>query len=179
MKRWLMLAVPALVAGCAQDDYADLRQFMDEAGKNQAAKVEPLPALKPVDTFVYQSGQLPDPFSAGGLRPGQEDLMKGEAGRPREALEDYPLESLRVAGVIQKGGAYHALIATPENRLHLAKKGTRIGQNGGVITDVHSKGIEVKERVRNSLGKWVEAKTSLLKQTDGDVQAINPGKPGN
>jgi len=179
VKPWPLLIVPALLAGCAQDDFADLRQFMDEAGKDGAAKVEPLPPLRPLDTFVYQPGQLPDPFSAGALRPGQAELMKGEPGRPGQALEAWPLESLRVAGIIEKDGAYHALVATPENRLHLARQGDRIGQSGGVITRVHGKGIDVRERVRDSRGRWVEVKTSLLKQQDGEAQAATPGKPGN
>ena len=162
MKRILLILSPTLLLGCGQGDFSDLRQFMDDAGKNATAKIEPLPPIRPHDDFVYRADQLVDPFSAGI----QKDLQPETAASGLTAaasITDHALETLRVVGSLEKKGIQYAMVATPDNRLHLVKKGDRIGSNKGVVTHVDDKGIEVTERLIAGSGKWIETKTKLPK----------------
>lgn len=173
MSRALIFLLATLLAGCgSQDGFDDLRQFMDEAGKKSAPKVKPLPPAKPHDTFVYQAEQVPDPFNPRALKGGS----PGEAAvaGPRGGLEEFTLEGLRVTGVIERNGHFQVLIVTPDNRLHAAKVGDRIGQNGGTISAISYKGIKVKERVMSAAGKWTEITTELAKPQETDIRQLKP-----
>lgn len=175
MMKWIpaLLAV-GLLAGCGGDDgFDDLRQFMDEAGKKSAPRIEPLPPPKPHDTFVYQAEQVPDPFSPRSLKGGQPQ-SEAEAARPRGSLEEFPLEGLRVTGIIERNGAFQALVVSPDNRLFAAKVGDRIGQNGGTITAISYKGIKVKERIMSAAGKWTEVTTEIAKPEEAAIRELKP-----
>lgn len=162
MKRILPALLPIFLLGCGQGDFSDLRQFMDDAAKNATAKIEPLPPIRPHDDFVYRAEQLVDPFSAGIQKEAQpEATAPGMAAAT--AVTDHALELLRVVGSLEKQGIRYAMVATPDNRLHLVKRGDRIGSNKGIVSHVDDKGIEVSERVIAGSGKWTEIKTKLPK----------------
>lgn len=177
----MRLAVSAMLAlfllGCdGQDGFDDLRQFMAEAGKKSAPKVEPLPPPKPHDTFSFQPEQVPDPFSPRSLKGGQ--AAEADVVRPRGTLEDYPLEGLRVTGVIERNGVFQGLIVSPDGKLHAAKVGDRIGHNNGVVTAISYKGVKVKERVMSAPGKWTEVTSELAKPQDTDIRELKRGTSG-
>ncbi|NWG87979.1 MAG: pilus assembly protein PilP [Hydrogenophilaceae bacterium] len=175
MRGALTLLLLGLLSGCgSQDGFDDLRQFMDEAGKKNAPKVKPLPPPRPHDTFVYQADQVPDPFSPRSLKGGQAAAGEADAGRPRSSLEEFPLEGLRITGVIERNGAFQALVVSPDNRLFAAKVGDRIGQNGGVITAISYKGMKVKERIMSAAGKWTEVTTELAKPEETTIRELKP-----
>ncbi len=174
-RTWLALFVAGLTAGCGSSDgFDDLRQFMDEAGRKSAPKVDPLPAPQPHDTFVFQPEQVPDPFT---LHSAQ-GAMQADSTRSRGTLEDYTLDSLHVAGVIERNGVIQALLATPDNRLLAAKIGDRVGQNGGVVTEISYKGVKVKERIVSAPGKWKEVVTELNKPQDADIREMKRDPSG-
>ncbi|MDD4880565.1 MAG: pilus assembly protein PilP, partial [Gallionellaceae bacterium] len=91
------------LSGCSNDGFDDLRAFMESTGKEGASKIEPLPAVKKVDTFEYRQGELTDPFFARNLRPAGSGTLP-DANRPREPLEEYPLDALRMVGTMKKAG---------------------------------------------------------------------------
>lgn len=172
---WPLLLVAALASGCGSSDgFDDLRQFMDEAGKKSAPKVEPLPPPQPHDTFVFNAEQVPDPFvSRSAQAPAQSD-----SGQTAGTLEAYALDTLTVMGLIEKGGVAHALLATPENRLLPAKVGDRIGRNHGVVIEVSDKGVKVKERVMTTKGGWKEIVTELNKPQDASIREMKRDASG-
>lgn len=175
MKAALSLLLTALLAGCgSQEGFDDLRQFMDEAGRASAPKVKPLPPPQPHDTFVYQADQVPDPFNPRSLKGGPPGAAEAEVARARGGLEEFPLESLRVTGIIERHGVFQALVVTPDNRLHAAKVGDRIGQNGGIITAISYQGIKLKERVMSAAGKWTEVTSELVKPQEAEIRELKP-----
>lgn len=152
----------ALLAGCAQQDMTDLEQFMREAGRDSQEKMEPMPAIKKADAFSYDPTALEDPFKARNMRPG-----KGGGGpqpdldRPKEPLELFPLDGLRMVGTIARQGQLFAVVRTSEATLYRVRKGDRIGQNFGVITSISETAIEIKETAQDSAGDWTESSASL------------------
>lgn len=157
--------VAALLSACGGEEFQDLRDFVNTAGADMRGKVEPPPDIKPYEPFAYDnSASLPDPF-----RPRKAELHgKGGSGenqpdfsRPKEELEDYPLESLKMVGYLYQKTVGHAVIRSAEGKLYRVKAGNYIGLNFGQITSVSETEIKVKEMVQDSAGDWTERESSL------------------
>ncbi len=162
------LLVLLLLGGCAAStDTSDLERFVEQARARKAAPIEPLPEFKPYETFLYEAYDLRSPFT-----PSSTDLtavasQQGDQGvrpdlnRPREPLEEYALESLRMVGTLEKDGRRWALIQTPDGTIHRVTIGNYIGQNNGRIVGITEFGVELKEIVPDGLGGWQERETTL------------------
>src|SRR5690606_31556235 len=87
-----------LIAGCS-GDRSDLEQFVAAEKAKQPGPIEPLPQIKPYETFTYQAHDVRSPFTpdtASG--PSQGEQAKGagngiqpDFNRPKEYLEQFPL----------------------------------------------------------------------------------------
>jgi type IV pilus assembly protein PilP len=155
----------ATLTACGGGDMEDLQQFMNEAGKDMQGKIEPLPQIKPYQAFSYDAFELPDPFKprkltssggGGGLQP---DLT-----RPKEPLEGYSLETLRMVGMIGKKSGLHAVVASPDKVIYHVRAGNYMGQNFGLITKITDTEITLKEIVQDSAGDWAERTSTLTLQ---------------
>ena len=165
MKRLVWLFLGLLIAGCGIGGKSDLEQFVANAGKDLQGKVEPLPQVKPYEPFEYNAFDLPDPFKprklspkggGGGLQP---DLM-----RPKEPLEAYSLETLKMVGVLEKAKIINAVIKTPDNAIYHVHKANYIGQNFGMVVDINDSEVKLKEIVQDSAGDWTERDSTLTLQ---------------
>jgi len=151
------------LSGCG-DSHDDLQKFMQETGLDGQEKLDPLPPVKPADTFEYDSTDLESPFKARNLRPTKADGggNQPDLNRPREPLEEFPLDALRMMGVVQQRGKLYAIIRAPDGALHRVTTGNRIGQNFGIITAIHpDTGLQIRETVQDSAGDWVEGQAIL------------------
>lgn len=166
MKRiyWIPLLATLLVA-CGGEEFQDLRDFVKNAGADMRGKVEPPPDIKPYEPFTYENeAALPDPF-----KPRKPDVRnKNRTGlnqpnldRPKEELEDFPLESLKMVGYLYQRGVGHAVIRSAEGKMHRVKAGNYIGQNFGQIVSVAETEIKIKEMVQDSAGDWSERESTL------------------
>jgi type IV pilus assembly protein PilP len=136
-----------------------------ETGKDMQGKIEPLPEIKAYDPFAYEAFDLPDPFkprklsSSGGGGGVQPDLT-----RPKEPLEAYSLETLKLVGMLSKQGAMHAVIKTPENAIYHVHKGNYVGQDFGLVTQITESDVTLREIVQDSAGDWSERISTLVLQ---------------
>ena len=161
----LPLFLSMLVAGCGSDDFSDLKTFMAETGRDGKVKMEPLPPVIPPDTFEYLPAGLDDPFKPRNLRPTKNaGGFQPDFERPRERLEEFPLDALRMSGTLSMSGKRHAIIRDPEGTLHRVSVGARIGQNFGVITSITPQGLEILEITQDSSGNWTKTKAVLAAQ---------------
>lgn len=160
----ILLAATALTA-CSSDDHSDLRAFMEQTGRDGKVKMEPLPPVIPPDTFEYNQAGLEDPFKPRNLRPTKNaGGFQPDFSRPRERLEEFPLDALRMSGTLTKGGKRYAIVRDPEGTLHRVTTGAHIGQNFGVITAVTEAGLEILEITQDSSGNWTKTKAVLVAQ---------------
>lgn len=155
--------VSLLLAGCGGEEYQDLRDFVKNSGADMRGKIEPPPEVKPYEYFAYTNDtNLPDPFkprkqekrSGGGIN--QPDL-----NRPKEALEEFPLENLKMVGYLYRNKVGHAVIRATDGKLHRVKAGNYIGLNFGEIKEVTDTGITIREMVQDSSGDWTERVSTL------------------
>ena len=59
----LLLAAPLLLAACSGEQHGDLRAYVDKVKAREGKPIEPLPEVKPYETFVYLDENRRDPFS--------------------------------------------------------------------------------------------------------------------
>jgi type IV pilus assembly protein PilP len=152
----------SILVSCGGSEGDDLDQFMASAANDMGKGVEPLPEVLPYSPLQYNAdGTLSDPFKArkalskaGALQP--------NTNRPKEALESFPLESLKYVGSLSKNKSTFALIKTPDNTIQQVKAGNYIGPNFGLVTQINESDIVVKEIVQDDLtGDWVERNASI------------------
>ena len=168
-----LLAVAFLIIsliGCnKQSGIADLEQFTKNAFKNRKPQIDPLPAVKPVEVFIYQASSEIDPFNQGNLRKQsaeKEETGGGEEGpdltRKKEPLEAYPTDALKLVGVMEQNGISWAIVNAPDSTVHRVTEGNYLGRNHGLITRVKGRRLNVVELVRNPVGKWEKKPVKLL-----------------
>jgi len=162
--RLLLLALPIVLSACGEGTYSDLDQFIKDSGKGLRGKVNPLPEVKPYEHYAYNAFDLPDPF-----KPRKSEPLKGgggglqpDLGRRKEALESFPLESLKMVGTLQQNKAVYALIKAPDSTLHRVKAGSYLGQNFGLISNISESEVKLKEIVQDSIGDWAERISTLM-----------------
>jgi len=165
MKKVLLL-VPLLLVACSSEQ-EDLKAWMAREEAGMKGQVKPLPEIKPFPQVDYDAYSLMAPFDpekfvaaeppprAAGIRPNTE--------RQREPLEAFPLESIKMVGVLMKHGVNDALVDA-NGAIYQVRTGNYMGQNFGVVTHISETEIKLKELVEDLNGDWVERTTELFLQ---------------
>jgi type IV pilus assembly protein PilP len=164
MKRLASIVIILGLAGCGGGGMEDLRTFVAETGKDMQGKIEPLPEVKVYEPFTYEAFDLPDPFKPRKLSTGGGGGMQPDLTRPKEPLEAFSLETLKMVGVLSRKGVIHAVIKTPDNAIYHVKKGNYVGQNFGLITQIGDSEVSLREIVQDSAGDWSERTSTLILQ---------------
>ncbi len=158
---WVVLGCALLLAGCGGEQYGDLKEELNALTKDLKGKVEPLPVVKPYEPVPYEVSDLPDPFGtakfetvARGAGTGSSKLKPDES-RPKEPLEAFALESLKMVGTLQQGKVTYALIRADVS-LYRIKAGNYLGQNFGLVTEVSETEVKLRELVQDASGDWTE-----------------------
>lgn len=161
----VVLLFSVSLLGCGRNDMDDLRKFMDDTGKNMRGKVEPLPQIQPYAPFTYNAFDLPDPFKPRKLKPaGSGGGLKPDLDRPKEPLEGYSLETLKMVGVIGVDGKLNAIIQTPDKGVYRVHVGNYMGQDFGLISEITDSEVKLKEIVQDGSGDWSERSSTLTLQ---------------
>jgi len=162
-----VLAIAALLGACS-DEHQELRSWMDEQRRNTPTVKETIPAPKKFEPFRYENAGQSDPFSPAkmALKAGADqrtDGIKPDMNRRREALESFPLESIRMVGHMANGKSTFALLQV-DSMVYQARVGNYAGQNFGMITRVTDREVVLKELVQDAAGDWVERDSALRLQ---------------
>ena len=158
----LALACSGL-ASCGGEQYSDLKQFVKESDNLPHGRVPPLPDVKPYEPFAYDAYNLVDPFKPRKIEPPKNSTggPQPDLNRRKEPLEAYPVENLRMVGMLQQGKINYALVKSPDNNLFRVKVGNYMGQNFGLITEITESTIKLKEIVQDSVGDWTERVSTM------------------
>lgn len=154
------------LSGCGQDDSTELRDWMESVKKETRLVV---PKLSPPKTYMpvpYEVKADIDPFNPEKLMAVLARMkdnggrLKPNMDRPREELESFPLDTLKMVGIIEKNGLKLALIQS-DKKVYQAKLGGYIGQNFGLIVKISEAEVQIKETVQDAAGDWVEREAKL------------------
>jgi len=149
----------ALLAGCTRGD-TELREWVAREKAQPGAPIAPLPVLKTFETFEYSDQSMRDPFS-----PSLDELPAGSGPQPdkhpKEPLEAYALDSLRMVGSMGAGSALEGLIKDTEGTIHRVHGGNYLGQNNGKIVGITETHIDLVELIPNGTGGWMERRATI------------------
>lgn len=162
--RMLVVALSLLVAGCA-DEGDDLSSWMEQEASTMVGRIPPLPEIKPFPAVSYEQGEKVEPFAVTRIQPEARASAIGgpDLNRPREPLEDFPLESMSMVGTLIQKERTHALIKV-SGRIHQVAVGNYMGQDHGMVTRITESEVTLDEVVEDMHGDWVERTSRLLLQ---------------
>ena len=149
----------ASLVACSSADN-DLARFIEETKKEPGGRVEPLPEVKPYETFIYSAGTMRSPFQPGGAG-GPGAGLRPDSKRNREFLEQFSLDTLKMVGTLKLSGQMFGLVQTKDGLVHRVVPGNYMGQADGKITDISPAKISLIEIVPDGLGGYMERRASL------------------
>ncbi|HWZ64463.1 MAG TPA: pilus assembly protein PilP [Steroidobacteraceae bacterium] len=154
------LGFAGLTACSSADD--ELTHYIETTKHEPGGRVEPLPEIKPYETFVYADSEMRSPFmpSAPGAGAGLAGV-RPDMKRNREFLEQFSLDTLKMVGTLRLSGSIFGLVQTKDGLVHRVAVGEHIGQADGKITEISPSKISLVEIVPDSLGGYMERPAAL------------------
>ena len=156
-----LLLATVVLTGCGGGQ-SDLLKYIDQVKARPGGRIEPLPQIKPYEMFSYDATSLRSPFvpdrpagraGASGPRP--------EAARPKEYLEQFPIDTLKMAGTISLGKGNYGLVQTQDGLLHKVQSGNYIGQYDGRVVAVTKSEIQIEELVPDGIGGFYKRSAAI------------------
>ena len=155
-------ATIALLAGCTGGKDEDLMVYIDTIKARPGGRIEPLPQIKPYETFRYQAESMRSPFVYN--RPkakGRSDGLRPQQNRSKEYLEQFPLDTLEMVGVLDKNSISYVLLKTSDGLVHRVVVGNYIGQNEGRVVFISESSVDLEELVADGVGFFYKRPASI------------------
>ena len=163
--RLLPVTIVAIGLGACSTDMDDLRTYIDEVKARPGGVIAPLPRVVPPPTFTYEAGDRRSPFlpeTPLSLASNNPDSIQGpDQNRPREFLEQYPLDTLRMVGTLQTPGDSFGLVQTSDGLIYRVSTGHHLGQNYGRVTLISDSEIVLVEIISDGIGGYLERPTAI------------------
>lgn len=167
IKNFSPLMIFMLLSACGKSGVGEVQDWMDTVRKETRVIVPKLNEPKVFVPVPYQGSDQIDPFNPSKLlvilaklNASQNSLYAPDKDRPKEALEAYPLDTLKMVGTVEKGKVKIALIQV-DKAIFQVKAGNYMGQNDGKIIKITDSAIELKEKVQDAAGEWTEKDSSI------------------
>lgn len=152
-----------LMSACTKEPDHKIINFVKMTKAKKPKEIEKLPLFQKVEPYKYTALSMRNPFEAMTTLSKQESKgRRPDTGRPKELLESYPLDSLKMVGTLTRGGKSWVLIKDTKGLIHRVGVGNYIGENYGKIIKIEEKSIEIREMVLESDGNYKD-KTVTLK----------------
>jgi type IV pilus assembly protein PilP len=150
----VLLLLASLVLAACGGDMRDLQEYIAEVKQRPGGRIEPLPQIKPYETFRYRDDNRRSPFV-----PDQREASEGKPTGPapienrnKEYLEQFPLDTMSMVGTLRREGTTYGLVQTADGLVHRVVPGNYVGQNDGRIIAIDEGRIELEELVPDGIG---------------------------
>jgi type IV pilus assembly protein PilP len=161
MKRLLLLAAVATLLSACGGGNAAMQERVAEIKKRPGGRIEPLPEIKPYETYNYDPAGIRSPFEPGDSGAGAAGGIRPDSSRTREFLEQYSLDTLRMVGTLRQGGRVFGLVQTKDGLVHRVATGNYLGQADGRIMAITEAKISLTEIVPDGLGGFIERQANI------------------
>jgi type IV pilus assembly protein PilP len=148
-----VLIAAALSFGCAAGVDDELHAYIDDVKARPGGRIDPLPQIRPYETFRYSAEEIRSPFLPD--RPNSPSTMAGPKPiqeRNKEYLEQFPLDTLTMVGTLDRQGLTFGLVRTQDGMVHRVTSGNYLGQNDGRIVAIAAAEINLQELVPDGIG---------------------------
>src|SRR3954469_3064873 len=115
------------LGGCAAD-MDELEQKVADIRSKPGERIEPLPEIKPYDTYAYSATSLRSPFIPSA--PARNDVanaIRPDSKRAREFLEQFPIDSMKMVGTLNLQGKNYGLVQGKDGLVHRVLPGSYMG----------------------------------------------------
>ncbi|MBR7801642.1 pilus assembly protein PilP [Undibacterium fentianense] len=167
LRKLIILVLASSLAACGDNGVTELKEWMDQVKKEMHVKVTPVAEPKVFVPVTYSGGHLIDPFDSSKLlvvfarlKAANDNGLKPDFDRPKEALEGYALETMKMVGTIDNRKSLQGLIQIGKAVFPVVVGGY-MGQNFGKVISINESRIDLVETVQDASGEWTERKASL------------------
>jgi type IV pilus assembly protein PilP len=151
----------ALVAGGCSGGQSDLQKWIEATKKKPGGRIQPLPEVKPYETYVYSAANLRSPFQPANPNAVGQANLRPSSRRNREFLEGFSLDTLRMVGTFKVGSNFYGLVQSKDGLVHKVQPGNYMGQNDGKVTEITGGRISLVEIIPDGLGGYIERPAAL------------------
>ncbi len=155
-----IVLILGILTACSED-MSDLERFVSETKQKHQGEVEPLPEIEPYRSFEYDSSILEDPFVVEQEIDEVPTGPKPDEDRRKEPLEFFPLDTLKMVGILEQENAMWGLIKDADGTIHRVQPGNYAGENDGKIISVEETKISISELIPDGQGAWMDRDASL------------------
>ena len=160
------LGMLSLITACSDDGMQDLKQYVKKVKARKPGRIEPLPEIKQIETFVYVPGNRRNPFLPTEAEEAEEALaeengLTPDPNRRKEELESFPLDSIRMVGTVDLNDTVWGLVKTKDKTIYRVKVGNYMGQNHGQVTSISEDKIELTEIIPKKPRGFTERQASV------------------
>ncbi|HPF26262.1 MAG TPA: pilus assembly protein PilP [Steroidobacteraceae bacterium] len=165
--RLLILATAVLTLTACSSKNDELERFITDTRQQPGGRVEPLPEVKPYESFAYSASPMRSPFQPGGSAQGPtgSPQLRPDQRRNREFLEQFSLDTLRMVGTLKIDSRTFGLVQTKDGLVHRVQPGNYMGQSDGKVVEVTPSKISVVEITPDGLGGYMERPAALALNT--------------
>lgn len=168
-RRFLSACAILLLTACEEQASSALRDWMEQVRRDLKPQVQSLPPAETFQSFKYEAGDRLDPFDLKKLAAGFAGALLAGSGlqpdmaRPREPLENYPLEGLKMVGSMRRSAQVLALVEV-DKVIYQVRPGSHLGQNYGKVIAIGDDVITLEEMVQDTNGNWTKRRAQLALQ---------------
>jgi len=156
-----LLIVAMALTGCGGGQ-SDLLKYIDQVKARPGGRIEPLPQIKPYESFTYEAENLRSPFTPD--RPAARSGSSGprpDSARAKEYLEQFPLDTMAMAGTLSQGDRNYGLVQTQDGLIHKVQAGNYIGQYDGRVVAITPAEIQIEELVPDGMGSFYKRSAAI------------------
>lgn len=157
--RCCLWMIALLLHGCGSDKEA-VSDFMIQQQEQVIVEIAPLVPPTIFEPVSYKNQSLRNPFELPSVAAISHNTVtpkvcwQPEQRGERTQLEQYPISELELKGVMRRDKEISALIQMPDGLIATVINGQYIGKNYGVVLEVTSEYINIKETLPDGLGCW-------------------------
>ena len=154
------ILVCVCLAACMEEETpATSAQTATAKAKPPAKTVQPpteavVEKTEKKEEFVYVTEGRRDPFVP--LSKIKKPLVQVVDEEPQTPLQSYDVAQFKLIGVIVGMGAPKAMVVAPDGKSYVLAKGVKIGKNNGIIIDITSEAVSIKETYYDFSGNVIE-----------------------
>jgi type IV pilus assembly protein PilP len=144
-----------------RQELGTIEEMREEKKDHQA---HPQPIVEEAGLAIgYDPAGRRDPFM-----PVIQDAQSEKVDENLPPLQRVALTELSLIAVVWGAHGYVAMVQTPDGHGYTIRRGTRIGQNNGVVSAITERGIIVQERITDVYGRKQEREiVKLLHPKEG------------
>jgi len=141
---------------------SDLEEYVADVKQRPGGRIEPLPQIKPYETFEYHVESKRSPFVQ------ERVVVQGKSTGPspiknrnKEYLEQFSLDTLNMVGTLEREGKTYGLVQTNDGLVHRILPGNYVGQNDGRVVSITEGRIEIEELVSDGIGSFFKRSAGI------------------